>query len=91
MSPYITGQQQRPVQVGRGVLTSFCPPQLSLELNWSFAANPGWTKPGLGPLPASLPSLLASRLEESGARGSQKQALSPDHHTASPAGPRGEI
>lgn len=49
--------------------------------------TPGWSRPGLGPPPASLPSLPPAGWRR-WRRGSQRQALCPDHHAASPAGPR---
>lgn len=48
--------------------------------------TPGWSRPGLGPPPASLPSLPPAGWRR-WRRGSQRQALCPDHHAASPAGP----
>lgn len=77
----IMGQQQHPVWGGQG-----SPNLLSSPAESGTNQTPGWSRPGLGPPPASLPSLPPAGWRR-WRRGSQRQALCPDHHAASPAGP----
>lgn len=87
VSPYITGQQQHPIRVGRGVLTSFCPPQLSLERTGlclqrtQGGPSRGWAHSCISPFSPRQPAGGEWR------HGSQKRALSPDHPQPPQRGP----